>query len=705
MGRHLCYDIEGNGLLPELTKIHCIWAEDVDTGERFDFKPWELDEGIACLEDGESVIGHNIIGYDNLALKKIYPKTNLPKSKDTLLLAKMIWPADTMIDRDMALFRSGKLPGQFIKRQSLAAWGHRLGVLKTEYSGGWEEWSEEMHSYCGDDVTANVALWKLIESHLNGTHKAAKGFEWSERAIDLEHRVHPILLKQQERGFNFDRTAAVKLTADLKNQQAKLEDVLATKFGSWWQPLDPTDKGTLPKKNHSRAQTQFPDVTIKRVSEKTGKELKAYVGPPKAHYATDAPFVRVSHITFNPKSRQHLAHQLQMLYGWKPTAFGGKDGTQAVVDEATIKEIPEDVLPPDLRKIILDHFVISKTLGQVAEGNKSWLSTYNEETGKIHHRCDGLATITSRAAHSNPNLGQVISVSVDEKKVDGKVVSTSPILGLKGGFGWEARSLFIPRDGFKFITGTDASGLELGCLGHYLHPHDDGEFAERVSTPGIDIHAENARITGLSRAETKTTTYAFLYGAGPFKIGQGIGVEDDEIDDLAGCGEANRYVGWLKRKLRGAFIMPSPRDLALTVKGMRVSKKFSEGITGLKELKKGVTKAAERGFIKGIDGRKIYVRKPHAALNTLLQSAGAIICKEWMCETDLVLHTNFNEDVDYGQVAWVHDELQIEHREKSMGNEIGEISEAAIIQAGENLAYRGKLSSDFKTGRCWAETH
>ncbi|MRT95199.1 DNA polymerase, partial [Xylella fastidiosa subsp. multiplex] len=73
----------------------------------------------------------------------------------------------------------------------------------------------------------------------------------------------------------------------------------------------------------------------------------------------------------------------------------------------------------------------------------------------------------------------------------------------------------------------------------------------------------------------------------------------------------------------------------------------------------------KRRWIKGLDGRKVHVRSPHAALNTLLQSAGALICKLWIIKTEEMhvekglKHVRY---VDFAYVAWMHDEIQVAGR-------------------------------------------
>ena len=54
---HLCFDIETDGLLPTLTKLHCIVAMDVDTKEMRSFGPDEIEAGIAYLQTASTLTG------------------------------------------------------------------------------------------------------------------------------------------------------------------------------------------------------------------------------------------------------------------------------------------------------------------------------------------------------------------------------------------------------------------------------------------------------------------------------------------------------------------------------------------------------------------------------------------------------------------------------------------------------------------------
>lgn len=762
-GPRLAYDIETNGLLPDVSTIHSLVIEDLDNGKVYscagdqgrDVEGYlSIDYGLELLASASVAFGHNVLGYDSPVLKHLKPDWVPPFQRDTLVLSKMIWPTDKLKDLDFPRWNAAKargrpedFPGQLIGAHKLEAWGYRLGKMKGEYSATvkklskeytehgdltkvpeeyrvlatydksgrpildpWLRWNKPMQDYCEQDVRVTVEFLRLCIKHLSGVASAAKGVSWSPMSVFTEHLMWVHCLEQEERGFGYDLKSGVKLASDLKNRQARLEKELKSVFGSWFQPTTKdVERGEKPAKSYSAALTQYEHkVTRRRFSEKTGKELKPYVGPPLNHFDKDAPFVKGTIIDFNPKSRRHLGDRLQAVFGWQPTEWVGKEEDQAKVDETTIKEMEESVLPQSVKEMILEYLVVSKTLGQLADGRKSWNDLCGPD-GRIHGRVDPLGTVSHRGAHKDPNLGQVPSVTVKETKdATGSVIAKEVVLGWKGGFGAECRSLFRPGSArMPCQTGTDASGLELRLLGHYLHPYDDGAFATRVSTPGLDIHAENAKITGLSRAETKTTTYAFLYGAGNLKIGIGVGVPEEQIAQLSTASSAQSYVRFMKKVLKDKFVMPDKKTLALIARGSEVSKAFLNGITGLKDLKDAVTAEGQQfGFIIALDGRKLYIRKPHASLNQLLQGGGAIVCKMWALEVDAILQQDHHlkPDWDYGQMGWIHDELQFEHQD-GLQEVIAAASSEGMRRVAEKLNFRGELATESKHGSNWMECH
>ena len=272
---------------------------------------------------------------------------------------------------------------------------------------------------------------------------------------------------------------------------------------------------------------------------------------------------------------------------------------------------------------------------RVAQVN-SWLDELNEDTGRVHGFVNHNGTITGRMTHRGPNMAQIPSLS--------------------SSYGKECRACWSVPEGYKLV-GIDASGLELRMLAHYMN---DKEYTDEILNG--DIHTANQKLAGLeSRNQAKTFIYALLYGAGDAKLGT-----------VAGGG---RNTG---RNLRKSFI---------------------DNLPSFKNLKDRVSRASAKNYLKALDGRKLYIRSEHSALNTLLQGAGAIVMKQ-----ALILLKDKIRDLDAQFVANVHDEWQIEVRE-DQADEVGRLGVEAIIEAGKVLELKCPLDGEYKIGANWSETH
>jgi len=268
----------------------------------------------------------------------------------------------------------------------------------------------------------------------------------------------------------------------------------------------------------------------------------------------------------------------------------------------------------------------------------SWIDA-QEEDGRVRGFVNPNGTITGRMTHRNPNVAQVPSVS--------------------SLYGAECRACWVVPEGYSLL-GVDASGLELRMLAHYMN---DKEYINEILTG--DIHTTNQRLAGLeSRTQAKTFIYALIYGAGDKKLGAVVG--------------GNRNDG---RELRERFLTNLP---------------------ALKELKDRVTRASTKGFIKALDGRKLFIRSQHAALNTLLQGGGSIAMKRALISLDNKIKSSPN--VDAGFVANIHDEWQIEVNEFH-ADMVGKWGVDSIREAGEHYKLNCPLDGEYKVGGNWNETH
>lgn len=159
---HLIFDIETNGLLHDLTAIHCLCVHDLDTDETYSFNDsggHPIVRGVELLEDADTIIGHNIIGFDLPCLRSIYPWLSINTSLDTLLLSRLFHPNILDIDQDR---KWAGMPTKLRGRHSLEAWGYRLKVNKSDFgkTTDWQQWSPGMEAYCKQDVLLTTKLWK-----------------------------------------------------------------------------------------------------------------------------------------------------------------------------------------------------------------------------------------------------------------------------------------------------------------------------------------------------------------------------------------------------------------------------------------------------------------------------------------------------------------------------------------------------------------
>jgi hypothetical protein len=269
---------------------------------------------------------------------------------------------------------------------------------------------------------------------------------------------------------------------------------------------------------------------------------------------------------------------------------------------------------------------------------QSWVDEADPETDRVHGYVNTNGAVTGRMTHSKPNLAQVPA-------------GYSP-------YGKECRQCWIARDGYKLV-GFDASGLELRMLAHYMN---DEDYTNEVI--GGDIHTANQQLAGLeSRDSAKTFIYALLYGAGDAKLGT-----------VAGGGA-------------GA--------------GRLLRERFMSNLPAYADLKGRISQEAVQGWINGLDGRLLHIRSEHAALNTLLQSAGAIVMKKALC---LLQEYAKLWGLDYYFVGNIHDEVQAEVR-SDQADKYGRLAVSCLEAAGIELGLNCKLTGEYKVGSSWAETH
>ena len=318
------------------------------------------------------------------------------------------------------------------------------------------------------------------------------------------------------------------------------------------------------------------------------------------------------------------------------THYGWTPSLMTNSGKAVIDETVLKDIGTDIALQFLTLLDLTKQLGMISEGVNAWQKLVTTSS-RIHHHCS-TATSTFRCAHRKPNLGQVPS---NEKFR--KLFTASPHM---------------------VMCGADLSGIELRVLSHYLAKFDGGRYAEILLNG--DIHQTNADKIGISRRQVKTVTYAFLYGAGDTKLGY-------SYDPLLTENEAKK-------------------------KGREIRKAYVDAIPGLKQLLEAVHKASERGFLYGLDNRRILVDSKHKSVNYLIQGSSAVLAKRWM------VLANENSFKTVRQLAFVHDELQFETHPHEV-NDLKFHLEWSAVRAGEYYKLRCPIAAESKSGKTWAEVH
>lgn len=597
------FDIETDGLYHQATKLHCISIKVNDsptkvyTSHPIKGSDGTLEDGLDILANADLLIGHNIINFDLPTIKKLYWWWDYSgKLLDTLICTKLRYP--NVVESDM---NRKSLPPKLKGKYSLKAWGYRLRLLKDEFEESWEKLTPTMVTYCRQDSEVTYALYqRLLKDGLP-----------PQEAIDLEQDFARIISRQEKFGVTFD----IKKAQQLHIQLLKTRDELTEQLSDFKYIIK---RGIVKKPTRSMTQTKglpCPRRTFK-----------------------DVPYCDVSFIPFNIGSRQHVTQMLKEKYGWKPLEYTDK-GTPKI-NEEVLNELPY----PEA-KLIANYLTVTKLLGQLAEGDKSWLNYYNKDTGRLHGSVDTLGAITRRCTHSRPNIAQVPSS--------------------RAFLGKECRELFTVPQGKK-IVGCDMSGLELRIFAHYLARYDGGAYADVILNG--DIHTYNQNSARLpTRDMAKTMIYATLYGAGNEKIGQIVGGGEKE--------------------------------------GKNIKETFRKNLPAYKKLADNVIEVVKKTkTLKALDKNPYHIKSQHSALNVLLQGAGALVCKKWCIIADRLLSSKYKIGEQWEFIMNVHDEFSIECDE-DIAEDIASIVQGATTLAGEEFNLRIRLDGEAKIGNNWYDVH
>lgn len=631
----LVFDIETNGLMPEVDTLHVCCTYDLDTEEEwYSTDPKAI---VAHLSAATHLIGHNIIDYDLPVLEKLtgFKPDEETRITDTVILSRLGNP-------DRPRHAKHVEDGYKAGPHSLGAWGYRIGVGKPDHED-WTTYSEDMLHRCREDVRINARILPILIDE-------TKDFGES---VAIEHEVQRIISRQERTGVYFDRDRALEYIEQLRHKVHEIDERL--------------ERG-LPR--HARRVGVSVTKPFKKDGTLTKKVFEWCIDPFNPEHPMDmtgldhtciaGPFTRIEYYQTDLNSDKQVKEWLLSI-GWKPREWNTSpktgDRTSPKLTPDSFGSLPEGV-GDDLKQRVTWRHRASQIQGWLDRCRhdhclSAGANPLGTNTGRMRHR-----TVVNVPKASSFGKGEKRSGKLwfaDELSDDG---DGQPVL-----FGTEMRSLFTSRPSRLFV-GHDASGLELRMLAHYMN---DKEYMEQILHG--DIHSYNQRLAGLpTRDAAKTFIYAFIYGAGDAKL--------------------------------GSIIDGSKAD------GTKLRNKFLSNLPKLGELIDKVKSASSRGYLKGLDGRKIFMRKDsngevmqHKALNTLLQCAGAVIMKK-----SIVILDQSASGLDAMKVIDMHDEGQADVSPKD-AELYADLAVQSIRDAGSHFNLNIPLDGEAKIGSNWAETH
>lgn len=489
----------------------------------------------------------------------------------------------------------------------LEDWGKRLGEYKGEFND-WSQYSEEMKEYCKQDVKVTELVYQEL---------LKEGAKFSQSSINLEHQIHAIMCEQEVNGFELDTDLAEEIYTTCLAETNRIE----AEIKEFMVPVA---------------------VPVKEVILKHKKDGSIFANQLLEGCNVQGDYTKIMWEEFNLASPTQINKRLDKL-GWKPTVKT-KSGESYKICPENLATIP-DTAPQAVKGLKV--WKVLETRWKLAS---EWLQG-SKVDGRVHGRVITPGAVTHRAAHRGPNMANIPSVPHGKDGILWK---------MDGLYAAECRQVFKVPEG-KLLVGTDAAGIQLRVLAHYMN---DPVYTEQVIDG--DIHTFNMNALGefcKDRPTAKTFIYAFLLGAGVGKIAE-----------ILGCNAAQAN------------------------KSMQ---NFYEALPTLKRLKSEASRAASMGWMKGLDGRILSIGSEHLALSVYLQGGETVIMRLanlfWQRQAK-------KEGINFKQCAWVHDEWQTEVDEHQ-AHRLGEIQVQSIVDAGKFFKLNCPMDGEAKIGKNWLETH
>lgn len=480
----LTFDIETNGLLDECTQVFVLIAQDINNDTIYTFTDHDdkypsIADGLGYLNMADGLVGHNIIGFDLPALKKIYnwePLDNV-KIYDTWIISQVC-----------SYKRSHK--------QGLAGWGEKFGFPKIEFDD-FSQYSDEMRKYCTRDVELNTRVYRhlLTEIRINAQRNPL-----FKEGLKIEHDIAKFNSFTRDRGWRFDVDGANSILDKLSSRMDEIENEIEPKLPEITRLIDKE-----PKEPKYTKAGLYTATTVRMLSEFLDREVRATEAKSSNPPIQPGDTFQRTEIVKATLGNMDSVKDYLLSIGWQPDDYNVKrQGNQWITTGPKLTTTSLEKLGDVGLKI--DEYYTLRNRRSVIEG---WLDLV-DTNGRLHGNLWTIGTPTFRARH--------------------EVIANLPSTEVP--YGREIRSLFIPEDSWK-VVGADSSGNQFRSLCHYVK---DQALTEQVLSG--DIHQFNADLIGTDRRTAKTWIYAFLFGAGNAKLGK---ILTGKANANAGQQSRNKY--------------------------------------------------------------------------------------------------------------------------------------------------------------------
>lgn len=627
-------DIETDGL--DASTIWVIVTRDVDESKP---KVWtgDYEDFAKYAKTVDMWVAHNGLTFDIPVINRLTPATIDPKTcVDTFVVSRLV---------NYTSFST----------HSLDEIGASLNIRKKQFND-WSQLTQTMIDYCIQDVEVTLKVFNRYRKYIFDP-------EWS-KSMRLEHDIVLICEDMKLNGFSFDTKKAESLLSSVKDRMSVLEE----EFQRVWPP-------ELVEVNRLKYRIKADGSLFKSVSDAIGNY-------PKTERIGDE-LVCYDYKEFNPGSTKDRVEKLWQA-GWSPTEkskthykflsqakVGSRWGKTILTEQAyeekkkyfefygwTVSEenlltLPESA--PEGARALAEWLTLEGRRSSLVE----WLGCVSDD-GRIHGKFWHIGAWTHRMSHSSPNSANISAPFHGEPK--------NKVEEVKLQYDGEMRSCWKADDN-AYLVGTDAEGIQLRVLAHYLKNDDYVEaIVNGKKEDETDIHSVNRRALGLNhltRDDAKTFIYAHILGAGLAK---------------------------------------TARILRASQSTTRQAVSDFQSRLGLDVLRRGIIQRdARRGYFDGLDGRKVLCSSDHLMLAGYLQNGESVVMK-WA--NRLWRQWADDERINYKQVNYVHDEWQTEcYGSLDMAERLGELQRNSIVQAGKDLGVYCPLAGSTDIGRNWCETH